>query len=248
MSDCTRVEGAIVDYLEECLPGEERAPLEAHLAGCARCRDTVRSYRLIRESYRAAPELEVASELAARILAAARAERGAPRRIGRRVLLAAALAVAVLVPLALYLARDEEPARADRIAELVQRGDELRGRDPDGARSAYQEALALADQGPRAPSILQRLAELCVERNEHELALSYLTGLCERYPTCPERQAALLLRAETLAALHRDEEALQAYAQVAAEFPQAASEVGRRVQALQSDAFESLRGLGYAGE
>ena len=87
MTDCTRFEASIVDFLEESLARGEHADLAAHAAACAHCTATLRAYRHIESAYQARAELEVRPELAARILAGARAEARPVRSRKRLVLL-----------------------------------------------------------------------------------------------------------------------------------------------------------------
>lgn len=247
MSECARVEERIVDSLAGELPREERAELEAHLASCAACRDTLRSYRAIQEAYRGVPEADASPAVAERILAASRARSRGPWRARRRLLAAAALVLAILVPV-LYLSKGGD----EGLEALVIRADALRDTgELRQAEAAYEEALAKAGDGVRAAEIQHRLAAVEVSEGAFERALPRLNALLARQPGYADRLDVLLLRGRVLEKLGLREQAIQAYLRVATEFPGEADEITRRVHELENTLtpveLESLRALGYAG-
>lgn len=249
MNDCARFEASIVDFLDASLAPDAQQAHAAHLAGCARCTGTLRAYRHIETSYRELPELEPRPELAARVLGAASAERQPARRLRRRMLLVAAVLALVFGPLAFYFLRERPPARTplDAVTELLHTGDALRdsGRLVE-ARVAYEGALARAPADLRA-KVLHRLAQLALASGDPTRALTLLEEVCEQHTAYSDRETALLERARTLAELHRNSEARQAYARILGEFPAVAAEVLRRLQSLPEDDLESLGALGYGG-
>lgn len=248
MTDCARFEASIVDYLDASLAPPEQQAHAAHLAGCARCTATLRAYRHIESSYRELPELEPRPELAARVLAAASAERRPARPLRRRFLLAAAGLALVLVPLVLYLtrARESAPTKLHPVAELLQSGDVLRDSGQRAkARATYEQALAQAPADLRA-EVLHRLAQLALVSGDFENALPLLAEVCEQHPDYSGRETALLERAQTLAELDRTREARQVYTRILSEFPGSAAEVERRLRLLP-DELDQLQALGYGG-
>jgi anti-sigma factor RsiW len=65
----------LVDYLEGVLPGELRADLEAHVAGCARCAAFVASYRETARILRDATSVPLPADQEAALLAFLRSRR-----------------------------------------------------------------------------------------------------------------------------------------------------------------------------
>jgi hypothetical protein len=65
---CEQVEEGLSEYLEGALAASDRAALESHLAGCARCAALARQVRAGLEALRALPPAEPSPELFARIL------------------------------------------------------------------------------------------------------------------------------------------------------------------------------------
>lgn len=246
MTDCTRFEASIVDFLEESLAPAAQAELSAHAAACARCTATLRAYRHIESAYQARAELEVRPELAARILAGARAEARPVRSRKRLVLLLVAAGLALLfVPLAYDFLRG--PTAIDKaVNALVADGDHLRDSGQLAeARATYERALSQAPADLRA-EVLHRLAQLAELGGDLPGALQLLEQVCEADSDYAGRESALLQRAALLARLQRHDEALQAYARVRDEFPGSAGEIERRVRELAGEQ-QSLRALGYGG-
>jgi len=56
---CRDGAGLIMDYLEDALPAEVRAEIDAHLAGCPRCVAFVRAYRATPRIVRDATAVEI---------------------------------------------------------------------------------------------------------------------------------------------------------------------------------------------
>jgi len=252
MSDCTRVEEHLVDLLEGELPHAERATLDAHLAACATCQETVRATRALLEAYRGLPEADVSAPVAERILAAARAPR-VPRRRWAPLLLAAAVVLAVLVPRALRL-RDAP----DALAPLVREGDaQRRAGALVEATASYERALALAEGEERA-GILLVLAELDLAQGRDERALERLDALLADAPDGPRRAEALLLQGETLLRLGRLAAAEASYERLVLDARGRGAEADPRIQALrghldaerllEAEQAETLRALGYVGD
>jgi tetratricopeptide (TPR) repeat protein len=185
MSDCTRFEERVVEALEGEL--DDHA-LAAHAEGCRTCQNTLRSYRLIQESYRGVPTTDVAPEVAQRILAAARERRPAVRSspVRRRLLVAAAVLAAVLIPLFIWLGNGER----DPVADLVQQGDAQRAAgELERAEASYGRALAAADlllAHHPAPDLRKRLllvrAEVLELLGRREEALAAYRSLVREFP------------------------------------------------------------------
>jgi hypothetical protein len=121
---CDRAEELFFDYREGSLREGEARLLEAHLAGCARCRDLLEAVDTVVAALRPEAEMEPATDLAARV--AARSWRSRPPAVHRpapgllglpwRVqALAAALAVAVTATV--LLARSEGPRLREKVSQ-----------------------------------------------------------------------------------------------------------------------------------
>lgn len=258
MTDCTRFEASIVDFLEESLAPTARAELSAHAAACAHCTATLRAYRHIESAYQARAELEVRPELAARILAGARAEARPVRSRKRLVLLLVAAGLALLfVPLAHNFLRG--PSAAEKVVNaLIAERDRLRKSGPDEeAGAAYERALAEVPAELRA-EVLHRLAQVVELEGDLTLAILYLELVCDLSHDYPQRESAMLQRAALLAKLQRVDEARSAYELALHEFPGSAGEIERRVRELAGeeqlldsigyDGTDDLQGLGYIGD
>ena len=249
MSECSRLEERIVDFLEGDLSPEDCERFAVHVDRCTTCRDTVRSYRAIREAYRAVPAADVAPEIAARVVDAARPGRTTLRPPSRRRVLTGAFVAAVLVPLVVLWIGE----RSDPVAALLALGDSERAANElQRAESTYARALALAGDDVRAAEILHRLAGVLVARGDFASALLRLAPLIERYPRYERRSDALLLRGEALVGLGEVGAAIQTYSLAALEFPGEEAQFTRRIRELEerrrkSDALEALQSLGYAG-
>ena len=81
MSMCTRARDLFGAYWDDETTRAEREWLEAHLAGCAACRDEYDALTRTLEAVSSLPRLEASSDLATRALAAARRSAPAPDRI-----------------------------------------------------------------------------------------------------------------------------------------------------------------------
>jgi len=66
---CRELIAVLDDYLDGTLPGDMRAELESHLAGCEPCRAYLATYRKTRALGSAAGRVCMPSELAARLRA-----------------------------------------------------------------------------------------------------------------------------------------------------------------------------------
>jgi anti-sigma factor RsiW len=66
----------LMDYLEDQLPADVRAALDAHIAGCARCVAFVASYRQTPRILRDATMVQMPGEVQAALIEAIRAARG----------------------------------------------------------------------------------------------------------------------------------------------------------------------------
>lgn len=246
MTDCTRFEASIVDFLAESLARGEHADLAAHAAACARCTATLRAYRHIESAYQARAELEVRPELAARILAGARAEArpDRARKHLRLVLVAAGLALLFAPPLYVLLRGTTKVEHA--ASALVADGDRLRDSGQLAeARAVYERALGQAPADLRA-EVLHRLAQVAELGGDLVGALRLLDQVGELDRAYAGREAALLQRAALLARLQRLDEALQAYARVRDEFPGSAGKIEVRLRELANEQ-RQLEALGYGG-
>jgi anti-sigma factor RsiW len=77
---CRRAETMLQALLDGALPPSEAARVRDHLAACAPCRARLDSLRLVHEALSTQPEPEPSPDLAAAIIARARAQRGLARR------------------------------------------------------------------------------------------------------------------------------------------------------------------------
>jgi anti-sigma factor RsiW len=77
MNDLACISGVdlLMDYLEGELPGDVRAAIEAHVAGCERCVAFLDSYRAAPRITREATIMELPADLEASLMAAVRAAR-----------------------------------------------------------------------------------------------------------------------------------------------------------------------------
>ena len=64
---CRDVIDVLMDYADGVLPPEERASVEAHLAGCPPCVDFARSYRETPRLFRQATEASMPPEMERRL-------------------------------------------------------------------------------------------------------------------------------------------------------------------------------------
>ena len=69
----------LTEYLEDALPADVRAAIEAHVAGCQRCVAFMASYQDSLRIMRAATAVEMPSDLEASLLAAVRDAQGGDR-------------------------------------------------------------------------------------------------------------------------------------------------------------------------
>ena len=69
----------LMEYLEGALPPDDRAAIEAHVAGCERCKAFIASYQDTPRIVRDATVVEMPDDLQESLLAALRARRGRPR-------------------------------------------------------------------------------------------------------------------------------------------------------------------------
>lgn len=78
MSDIACISGVqlLMDYLEGVLPADVRAGLEAHVAGCERCRAFIESYRETPRVLRAATDAALPADVRRSLTAFLRARRG----------------------------------------------------------------------------------------------------------------------------------------------------------------------------
>lgn len=246
MSECTRTEERLVDYLDGALSPREHEALESHTASCRACSAVLRESRSILEAYRSVPDDDVSAEVARKLLAAARLPAIA-RRPRRRALALVAAAAAVLVTVAvLWFGRGTS---SDPIADALRdAGSHLASGELGTAITSYEKALALARGDVREAEILQRLAELHLERSEFASALARLERLVSARPDHANLEAVLLLRGRALEGLGDREQALELYRVVADEFPSSRDEALRKISALEGPVIEraeELQALGY---
>jgi anti-sigma factor RsiW len=108
--------------LDGRLPPEQQPLVEAHLAGCDRCRRTLEALRQVRTAARRhLPQQEVPASLAARVTAAldqADRDAAARARLSRRALVGGGLAAAAVLVL-LLLSRGAEDITAAAAEDLV---------------------------------------------------------------------------------------------------------------------------------
>jgi anti-sigma factor RsiW len=77
MKDITCISGVelLMEYLENELPADVRAAVEAHVAGCPRCEAFLDSYLKAPRTVRDATAIEMPADLEASLLAAIRSRR-----------------------------------------------------------------------------------------------------------------------------------------------------------------------------
>lgn len=140
MSACTDLAGLLQDAADGPLPAADRVRLDAHLASCAACRDTLAASRLIRGAAAALPALtpppRVWTALERRLAAeTARDGRTIERGQWRRSWLAAAALLALAVGMAvLTLVPRREPPPAQAAIEPSSWTDQV--------EAGYGEAIA----------------------------------------------------------------------------------------------------------
>ncbi len=110
----THPEEQLAAYVDGALPGHERAEVERHLAGCARCRDEVALARAASQAMRGLEELPAPAGVASEALREAAAATSKPPWYVKLVPVAAAAAlVAVIVAVALpKIGNNAQPAAA----------------------------------------------------------------------------------------------------------------------------------------
>jgi anti-sigma factor (TIGR02949 family) len=69
MSDCSRLLALLCDYLDNRLPADVRADLEAHLGGCSDCTRFVGTYRSTVSLLQSLSEEDLPQELRTRLRA-----------------------------------------------------------------------------------------------------------------------------------------------------------------------------------
>ena len=154
MRTCEDYEELISARLDGALTDEERAALDAHLAGCPRCRRTAAELARVDAALRsldgAAPV-----DLTARVRERIGEERAVPLRRPRRamwgVACAAALALALVAGRGLSLfpaAGDEACDTAPLAAEVQTIGDDEDAPTEDGAAAEPEDGAKMADTAP----------------------------------------------------------------------------------------------------
>jgi tetratricopeptide (TPR) repeat protein len=252
MTDCETLEARLVDLCDGAIDADVRAPLDAHLAGCAPCRAALEETRLLLASYAEQPEEDVPSELGASLVEAARQaladERtaSAPRRPMPRwplALAAAALLAWFLVPTS---DSPQDPAQGGVVvSEWQRRGRELeRAGDLVGAEQVYRQALT--EPGQDLPALRHRLGGLLLARERFGEAAATLSALLDAYPDYAKRDAVLLQRGDALVGLGRLQDALASYRLVAGESPANRTVAEQQIQTIESLMLnEQLKALGY---
>lgn len=267
--DCATYEHWLLDLLEDTLPAEHADAAERHVASCDACRSATEEARRIRAAYAELPVDDVGDELAASLLAEARGQLtapapgttavrdGPPARTARPVLvrvalLAAAALLLVVLGQLLLDGPDAEAVRPDvqgRVADLLRRGEAARDAgDDDTALGMYQTALRVAVDAAARLDLHHRVGELHLDGGRPELALPELNLVLAGAPDYPRRDVAMLQRAQALEASDRLTDALEAYEQLAAEFPDmrdVADERIRELDVLDGAMLDQLRALGY---
>jgi len=69
----------LMEYMEGALEPDDRAAIEAHVAGCPRCEAFIASYHETLRIVREATQIEMPADLEASLLGALRASRSTPR-------------------------------------------------------------------------------------------------------------------------------------------------------------------------
>lgn len=133
----------LLAYVEDELDADERATVEAHLAGCEACAADVAGARAGREALRAAPLLELPATPRDRALAEL-SPRPAPGRSGTRRVLAVALPIAAALALIGGIVT---------VAEIGGNGSNGGGASEAGGGEASQESAR--DKGASTTGALQ---------------------------------------------------------------------------------------------
>jgi putative zinc finger protein len=116
--DCARAEELLSDDCDSTLPALLRADLDAHLAGCPRCRSLRSATLEVIQALKVPPELAAPAGLADRVANAVARARVAPARrsrVGR--LQAVAAAVAIAGSTALYATRGPAVRQGARLVK-----------------------------------------------------------------------------------------------------------------------------------
>jgi anti-sigma factor RsiW len=127
-------------YVNNTLSGDERHEVEAHLAGCERCRDELAWLRAVQGSARAAQGSGAGELGLQRLLRNVRAQKPA-RRWWRPALATAAVLVIVLQSAAILQLRHPNPAVLTPLGAAAPAGAVLQVRFRDDAREGQVRAL-----------------------------------------------------------------------------------------------------------
>jgi hypothetical protein len=155
----------LLELVEDDLPGERRSAVSAHVAGCARCAESLRLLEVGRAALREAPRLELAPERREAIVAGLPQQE--PARVSRRrlvavlavVVAAAALAaVAVVTGPGIDIGDGQEEAAmateaADAAGEAVP---EAAPADEEDRSSALSQARSVAGPPGDVAEFLRR--------------------------------------------------------------------------------------------
>ena len=154
---CDDADALIDAYADGAL--EDAAPLEAHLAACARCRDALELSRRISARFAALPSVTPSRAADARVLAAAEAERAWARsraKLRRRLIGAGAGAAAAAALVAAFLVTPLTERALGVLPELT---------DAAGAWLRFRAAPALLDaRGTLVASLALLVALAVIER------------------------------------------------------------------------------------
>jgi anti-sigma factor RsiW len=224
---CPEIAARLSELLDGDLPRDERAAVEAHLEGCADCRELLAGLRRVREAARALPKLTAPESLWQRVRADFAAETGrAPeakvlafpwRRFGSVRALAAAAAIVLAASAGVYWAthRVAAPVPAAVTAERPSPAAVLAAQsveaELDQADQHYQKAIAsleLAAKDGQAVLDPQTAAVLQKNLGIVDQAITESRAAVKSEPTSEAAQSSLFDALQRKVALLKDTIAL----------------------------------------
>ncbi len=258
MSNCERTEEQLIDFIDGSLDEPASELVQAHLASCDVCSETLRSYRGISAAYRAHPETDVDPRIADRLLKNAADELSStdPRPFPRWIAVCVAAAALILAWTSGWLFNEPELEATDVFTErLIDSDQYLR-------KGQFAEALLILETAQREAVTEQERATIRHHLGTAHLAMEnyaetvfVLDAFVDEFPNYANRKDVLIKRAEALARLGEAGQAIQAYQLVVAEFPDDRTSVENRITALETAIFGSrdnepatLQALGYVGD
>jgi anti-sigma factor RsiW len=159
-------EDLLADYVDGSLGDASQASVDAHLAGCARCRSEVAAAGGVREALRALPEVDAPAGVAAEALrvAAAPAADERPPRYARVLPIAAAAVLVGLLAIAIPRIGGQSNDVRTAAEATDSSGGTTEGAAAPAARSSARDLARLAKQGPAVTDLQVDFDEAALEQ------------------------------------------------------------------------------------